>query len=321
MKHVLNFSAIALIWLIGSSSRGLRAARVPPPSGLVSWWRAENSAVDAVGTNNGALQNGAAFAAGQVGLAFSLDGIDDFVTIPHHTNLNPAGPFSVDAWIKANPVQLSPDQQFLIVDKSHGWSDGTGWALQGNPNGTVAFFFGKGGASGDPANFPGVSTLVSVLDNQWHHLAGVFAGSRFEIYLDGALNNTNAFGGTPVNNTRDASLGRSWGGGAPTRHFRGLIDEVSFYNRALTTNEIAALFTAGSAGKCLAPSLTIFRTATNTAVVSWPSPLTGFGLQQNTNGVSSLNWSNVTAIADDGTNKFTIVTPPTGNRFYRLSKP
>src|SRR6266700_6414626 len=39
-----------------------------------------------------------------------------------------------------------------------------------------------------------------------------------------------------------------------------------------------------------APTLTITRTTTNTVLISWPSPSTGFTLQQNTNSVSSVNW-------------------------------
>ena len=71
-----------------------------------------------------------------------------------------------------------------------------------------------------------------------------------------------------------------------------------------------------------APLLTIARTTTNTVAVSWPSPSTGFTLQQNTNSVSSVNWSNVVTVPfDDGTTKSLIVNPPTGNRFYRLNKP
>ncbi len=71
-----------------------------------------------------------------------------------------------------------------------------------------------------------------------------------------------------------------------------------------------------------APLLSIARTTTNTVAVFWPSPSTGWNLQQNTNSVSSVNWSNVTAtIQDDGTNKTLIVNPPSGNRFYRLVKP
>ena len=71
-----------------------------------------------------------------------------------------------------------------------------------------------------------------------------------------------------------------------------------------------------------APSLTIAFTTTNTAVVSWPAAATGFALQQNTNSVSSVNWSNVNAgVQDNGTIKYLIVNPPDGNRFYRLFKP
>jgi hypothetical protein len=67
-----------------------------------------------------------------------------------------------------------------------------------------------------------------------------------------------------------------------------------------------------------APKLKIFLTATNTAVVSWPSPSIGFALQQNTN-LSTTNWVTPSEnVIDDGANKFIIVNPPSGNRFYRL---
>ena len=79
---------------------------------------------------------------------------------------------------------------------------------------------------------------------------------------------------------------------------------------------IAAVQTPG------APLLSILRTTTNTVAVSWLSPASGWTLQQNTNNVSSVNWSNVvTTPADDGTTKTLIVNPPSGNRFYRLFKP
>jgi hypothetical protein len=71
-----------------------------------------------------------------------------------------------------------------------------------------------------------------------------------------------------------------------------------------------------------APLLSITFTSTNTAMVSWPSPSTGFNLQQNTNSIGTANWSTVVSgIQDNGTIKYLIVTPPTGNRFYRLTKP
>ena len=75
-------------------------------------------------------------------------------------------------------------------------------------------------------------------------------------------------------------------------------------------------------GTPVAPSLTIRRTTTSTVVVSWPSAATDFTLQQNTNGLSSANWSNVTAaIQDDGTNKTLVVSPTGQSRFYQLVPP
>ena len=70
------------------------------------------------------------------------------------------------------------------------------------------------------------------------------------------------------------------------------------------------------------PTLTLTLTITNTAVVAWPSPSTGFMLQHNTNSPGTVNWSNIVSdVQDNGTIKYLIVNPPTGNRFYRLFKP
>lgn len=78
---------------------------------------------------------------------------------------------------------------------------------------------------------------------------------------------------------------------------------------------IAAVPTPG------APLLTISRTTTNTVLVSWPSASTTYSLQVNTNGIGTVNWSNVVSTPlDDGTTKSVLVNPPLGNRFYRLLK-
>jgi hypothetical protein len=69
------------------------------------------------------------------------------------------------------------------------------------------------------------------------------------------------------------------------------------------------------------PLLTIHRTQTNSVVISWPSPSTGFSLQQATDLTTS-TWNAPTeSVSDNGTNKFIIVNPPAGNRFYRLFRP
>jgi len=68
-----------------------------------------------------------------------------------------------------------------------------------------------------------------------------------------------------------------------------------------------------------APTLTIFLTTTNTAVVSWPSPSMGWNLKQNLD-LSTGTWvTPAETVNDNGTTKSIIVKPPVGNRFYRLT--
>ena len=70
-----------------------------------------------------------------------------------------------------------------------------------------------------------------------------------------------------------------------------------------------------------APTLTILLTTTNTAVVSWPSPSTGFALQYSPGLAAPIWTAPPESVNDDGTNRFIILAPPLGNRFYRLSHP
>ena len=86
-------------WLFDHPGRAVCAS---VPSGLVSQWKAEGNASDFIGNNNGTLVNGAGFAAGKVGQAFSFDGGTDYVDIPGLNTLNFPASFTIGAWVKAN---------------------------------------------------------------------------------------------------------------------------------------------------------------------------------------------------------------------------
>jgi hypothetical protein len=59
----------------------------------------------------------------------------------------------------------------------------------------------------------------------------------------------------------------------------------------------------------------------NLVMVYWPSPSTGFNPQVNTN-LASTNWvAPPETVQDNGTNKYLLVSPAAGNRFYRLKHP
>ena len=73
----------------------------------------------------------------------------------------------------------------------------------------------------------------------------------------------------------------------------------------------------GTAG----PPLNALLTTTNTVVVYWASPSTGFNLQQKTAFLSSTWTTPAETVNDNGTIKFIFVANPTGARFFRLAKP
>ncbi len=78
-----------------------------------------------------------------------------------------------------------------------------------------------------------------------------------------------------------------------------------------------ALYAVQTAG---APQLRIFLTRTNTAVVAWPAPSTGFVLQQNA-ALGTTNWVNTpTSPIVVGDENQLIVSPPVGRLFYRLKQ-
>lgn len=69
-----------------------------------------------------------------------------------------------------------------------------------------------------------------------------------------------------------------------------------------------------------APELTVTRDGAD-VIISWPSPSTGWQLEQKAM-LSLPTWSTPSeTISDDATTKSVRVVAPTGNRYYRLSKP
>ncbi len=69
------------------------------------------------------------------------------------------------------------------------------------------------------------------------------------------------------------------------------------------------------------PPLTVSRPASDTVVVSWPYPSTGWNLEQSTDLVSGPWISPSATIQNDGTNNFINISPAADNLFFRLNKP
>lgn len=229
---------------------------LPIPSGLVGWWPAEGNAEDFAGVNHGVLQGGVTFAPGEVGQAFNFTAPNQAVIFPANPSLdvgNGLG-FTLEAWI--NPTEIT--QAHPIFE----WNTGSSWG--------VHFHI----APGQPFNTsPGPGELyANILDSSagWHQLSspgGVLTTNVFQhvaltydqasgvatIYCNGLVVGQQIIGSFTPLTTYNLYLGRRPLTAGEDETFAGQIDEAAIYNRALSPDEITAIYTAGSAGKCPTP--------------------------------------------------------------------
>ncbi len=228
---------------------------VTPPAGLVGWWPGDGSAANYLGTNNGTLQGGAtATAVGVDGSAFSFNGTTAYVQIPDSPILRPTN-VTVEAWVNFSSLNSSgtapAGEQYIVFKQNTRSGNFEGYFL-GKLRGAGGdyFVFGVSSSTGVPAvasGTPGIQAGV------WYHVAGVRGPNSVQLYVNGQLaSQTSAsfaqnYGTLPL---YFGSSGQSFWDGK----LAGLLDEVSLYNRALSASEIAAIYSAGAAGKCKAGS-------------------------------------------------------------------
>ena len=85
-----------------------------------------------------------------------------------------------------------------------------------------------------------------VNDNNWHFGCQVVTGSTLQLYVDGVYDNSTSIGGTRgVVNSVSYLASR---GGVASSNISGAIAQVLVYNRALSSSEIASLY-SGSKGR------------------------------------------------------------------------
>jgi hypothetical protein len=242
-SRVLSAEEIAAIYNAGGV--GKCKSCFTPPSGLVSWWTGDGDGKDIVGFNDGIMMNGATFWTGNVGQAFSFDGVDDYVRVGDATSLR-AAQVTVSAWI----FSTSDDDTAYIVEKNSTAAGGYhSYALWIN-------FGGKFGArsvmNGFIYDVVSDLTLASNL-NKWAHLTMTNDGSRLRLFVDGVFDKETEVGGTIDYGPYPVTIGSYYDNPDKSNSFAGLIDEVQVFGRALSAEEIAAIHAAGGAGMCIPP--------------------------------------------------------------------
>jgi hypothetical protein len=204
------------------------------PVGLAAAWgfneTSGTTATDTSGNNNTAtLLNGLARVAGKYGNGLSFDGTNDYLSAADSTSLSITGSaLTLSMWLK--PAGGAGDQ--VLLGKHWNTSMTSPYYQYGVElqSGATTPVFEIGTSSGVRSASMGKALSTS----QWSHLAIVFNGTTVQFYVNGALSSTQNLSATITARPNPLRMGAD---ANTSQFYRGLLDDVRIYNRALTPQE------------------------------------------------------------------------------------
>jgi hypothetical protein len=257
LRRLVTLGSLAiLVFGISLANGGHTVAQTSTqfPVGLVAWWPADGNADDSVGGHSGTLVNGTTFAEGKIGQAFSLDGVDDTIDLgPGNIIGTGNSPFTISTWMYSTrrptglyffTFRFNQDTQFFTAFDSD-------FIVSGDY--VVSTFRG----ASHQWLYPIDETQIL---NHWAHVVVVYNGGdkssadSFIHYINGVQ-----LTGTPVDlggvggncGLNDNVIGSDNSGPDPCgnagfAYFKGLLDELQIYNRALSPAEIQSIYNGGT---------------------------------------------------------------------------
>jgi hypothetical protein len=202
---------------------------------LVGWWKFdETSGTTAADSshngNDGAIRGNPVWmpSGGKMGGALSFDGNGDYVDCGNGPTLTIQSGITMACWIRVASFTLN---WATIISKG----DTAGSYRMGRGESTFSLHMGIAGVSttGDPW----FDATKKVNDDQWHHVAGIYDGTRMTIYIDGIADAYKEATGLISASTLNLYIGEN--SETTGRYWSGLIDDVRLYNRGLTPDELS----------------------------------------------------------------------------------
>jgi hypothetical protein len=206
-----------------------------PFSGLVAYYPFESGDArdEAVGGLPGALVGDARIVPDpDRGLVLALDGDGDYVDCGNDLRFDLEEVLSIAAWVK---VRASRRAWQSIVTKGE-----SAWRLHCNGLTDTLRLSCAGPNTQEGQDFwLGAMAGIAMADGHWHHIVGVYDGSRFSLYVDGALSAYREASGRLATNGYPVCIGENYE--QQGSYWNGWIDDVRIYNRALSAEEVARL--------------------------------------------------------------------------------
>ena len=217
-KAILVYGTLICISLM---SAGLSSAKIDPGAALGIWFFDEGkggTATDSSDNGNDGEIVGAKWDTGKYGEALRFEdgahvAIGDFANYEDKVSIvalikTPAAP----AW---SDIMVGPCGDVILTLQNHKLNF-AGQCAQPIPHNTWS------------------KTLLN--DDEWHYIAGTYDGKKVNVFVDGALEASNAAAGP-------FKTGPKYIGSRDDKQeaFTGLIDEIAFFNVALSENDVKAI--------------------------------------------------------------------------------
>ncbi len=191
--------------------------------GLVSYWKFDGNANDAMGINNGTVHGDPKVVDGIEGKAYEFNGFEDYIEVGNDSSLDITGDITISVWIKWNG---GPTAQIF----KRGRYQEEGYSLYVYNNGEVYFWTSQPGASQHAIS-------ERILPNNWYNIVFKRNGQTGTLYING-FNKTNVSTNflDAVSSNRNAIIGAD--PELSALFFNGTIDELKIWNYTLSEEEI-----------------------------------------------------------------------------------
>lgn len=210
-----------------------------PKIGRVAYYPFNGNSNDNSGNNINGTVYGATLTTdrfGGVNRAYSFNGTSNYISVLHNSVFNVGtGDFSLHATILANTIPSTYGGAIITKHNTANWHDN-----EFNLYINITTGFPQFGLSTNAGVFERVDGKTNVCDGKFHSICGVRRSGKIFIYVDGKVEGSVNSAINP-NNTNPINIGRSSYNSGNVFHFKGTIDNILVYNRALTDQEILSL--------------------------------------------------------------------------------
>jgi hypothetical protein len=177
---------------------------------------------------------------GIIGNASYFDGAGSYyIKAGHGSSLNATSTLTISAWIKHNASLSGVGSRGVIVQKGNFTGSNGYYLLRMDSNNHYLFGVYQAGW-----HYP--TSASTIPPGSWHMITATWNGSVMRMYMDGVQDvNTLNYSGPITPSSIDLTMGRTADDtGDSTIYFKGSIDDVRIYNRALSAAEISAIYNA-----------------------------------------------------------------------------